>query len=60
MGDYDEDIAKLEAILDAGADEVIVDGQKVKYNLKHVQKRLNYYKRLNGDISKRPLRTTKL
>jgi len=59
-GEYDAEIAKLEAILNVGASEVVVDGQKVKYDLNQVRKRLTHYKVKNGDIAKKPFRVVKL
>ena len=51
------EIAELEAILNAGASSVGVDGQKVTYDLKAVRRRLRELRR-QQDPSKRPVVTT--
>lgn len=48
-----DQIAELEAILDAGASEVTVDGQRVRYDLDSVRRRLAELRR-QQDATKRP------
>jgi len=55
MADYATQIAELEAILDAGASEVMVDGVKVRYDLAQVRKRLVELKRRQQTSTRRPV-----
>jgi hypothetical protein len=51
------EISDLEAILNTGASEVYVDGQKVVYDLDQVRRRLSELKR-QQDGSRRPRTST--
>lgn len=50
---YETEIARLEAILDAGASSTDVDGTRVSYDLDKVRQRLAELKRLQ-DKARRP------
>lgn len=54
MADYSTEIAELEAILQAGATSVTVDGQTVNYDLTQVRRRLRELKQLDDTATKRP------
>ena len=54
MADNTAAIAQLEAILQAGASSVVVDGQAVTYDLKSIRRRLRELKNTDDDATKRP------
>lgn len=55
MADYSTEIAELEAILQAGASSVVVDGQSVTYDLKQIRRRLRELKAADDTATKRPV-----
>lgn len=55
MADYSTEIARLEAILNAGAKSVTTDGQKVDYDFDAIRKRLAELRALDDNsLPKRP------
>lgn len=55
MADNATAIAELENILQAGATEVTVDGQTVKYDFAAIRKRLRHLKNTDDEATRRPL-----
>lgn len=53
MADYDDEISRIEEILNQGAERVTKDGVTVQYNLESLRKRLAYLTRADEDEQKK-------
>lgn len=60
-GEYNEQIAEIEALLNSGMTSTQEDGQATSFDLDHLRRRLRELKIKNGDIKpRRRIRTIRL